>query len=179
VNELSRSIIGFRTFFALLDGAMATFTSLLWQLTSQPKIPLLRLNNLTVRDENMSEDEGENEHRSGFVEIRFLVDVPETIGLDGKRTGPFKKGTVYVEQSDSASFYVKRGQAEYMRPEPSKPTLKELFTGSTLDTYLEAARTRPLVAQEMENQAVRRWSLRTKAVDISRQIREEREKHGL
>jgi hypothetical protein len=113
------------------------------------------------------------------IEIRFLADMPESIGLDGTHTGPFKKNMTYVLPRETADFYVKMGQAEFIREEPSKPTLKELFTGVTLETYLEAARTRPLVAQEMESQALKRWTLRVKAVDLSKQIQKERENHGI
>ena len=88
------------------------------------------------------EEDSAVEIRSDFVEIRFITDVPETTGLDGKRTGPYTKDHVYVLPRENADFYVKRGQAEHVRKEAAKPTLKGLFSGTTLDSYLERARAR-------------------------------------
>lgn len=114
-----------------------------------------------------------------LVEVRFLKDVPSFLGLNGKERGPFKKGHVYALEKEAASTYVKLGQAEYVRKEAMKPTLKELFTGATLESYLEAARVKPLLAEEMEKSAVEKWRLRSKAEGLVKEIREEREKHGL
>jgi hypothetical protein len=134
---------------------------------------------LILRSNSPLEDKSNPEHRLGFVEVRFLMDVPETLGLNGTRTGPFEKNAVHVFPEDTASFYVKRGQAEYVREEATKPTLKELFSGSTLDSYLEAARVRPLFAEEMRKSATEKWFLRSKAETLIKQIKEERGKHGL
>jgi hypothetical protein len=90
---------------------------------------------------DVSEEEDSTvEIRSDFVEVRFIMDVPETTGLDGKRTGPYTKDHVYVLPRENADFYVKRSQAEHVRGKAAKPTLKELFSGTTLDSYLERAR---------------------------------------
>ena len=113
-----------------------------------------------------------------FVEVRFLTDVPESTGLNGAKYGPYAKGHVYALPKANADFYVKRGQAEYVREEVTKPTLKELFTGATLESYLEAARVKPLLAEEMEKSAIEKWRLRLKAEELLREIREEKARHG-
>jgi hypothetical protein len=113
-----------------------------------------------------------------FVEVRFLTDVPESTGLNGAKYGPYEKGHVYALPKANADFYVKRGQAEYAREEVTKPTLKELFTGATLESYLEAARVKPLLAEEMEKSAIEKWRLRLKAEELLREIREEKARHG-
>jgi len=114
-----------------------------------------------------------------FVEVRFLTDMPESTGLNGIKQGPFFRGRLYALPSDIANFYVKMGQAVYEREEATKLTLKELFSGATLDSYIEAARTRPLLAEEMEKTAVKKWRLRAEAEKLVREIREEKAKHGL
>ena len=114
-----------------------------------------------------------------FVEVRFLTDVPESTGLNGAKYGPYEKGHVYALPKANADFYVKMGQAVHERKEAGKPSLKELFSGATLDSYLEAARVKPLLAEEMEKYAVEKWRLRSRADGLAKEIREERVKHGL
>jgi len=132
-----------------------------------------------------------------FVEVRFLTTVPAYTGLNGTRWtqeqieeaklvgvvpeirwSPYEKGHVYALPKANADFYVKMGQAEYVRKEAVKPTLKELFTGATLESYLEAARVKPLLAEEMEKSAIEKWRLRSKAEELVKEIREEKTKHG-
>jgi hypothetical protein len=114
-----------------------------------------------------------------LVEVRFLKDIPASTGLTGQRVGPYEKGHIYALQKETANFHVRMGDAEYMRAEAARPSLHDLFSGSTLDVYLEAQKSRPLVAAEMETQAIRRWTIRAKATDLGKQIQGEREKHGL
>jgi hypothetical protein len=114
-----------------------------------------------------------------LVEVRFLKDVPGSTSLTGQKVGPYEKGHIYALQKETADFHVRMGDAEYARAEAVRPSLHDLFSGATLDVYLEAAKTRPLVAAEMNRQALQRWRLRSKATDLSNQIQGEREKHGL
>jgi len=114
-----------------------------------------------------------------LVEVHFLRDIPVSTSLTGQKVGPYEKGHVYALQKETADFHVRMGDAEYTRVEATKPSLKDLFSGATLDVYLEAQKSRPLVAAEMNRQALERWRLRSKATDLGKEIQGEREKHGL
>lgn len=113
------------------------------------------------------------------IMVRFLTDIPASTGLTGEKVGPYIYAGTYVLPKELADFYVRMGQAVYVRAEAEKPSLHDLFSGSTLDDYLEAARTRPLFAVEMEKTAVERWRIRAKADGLIKDIQEERSKHGL
>jgi hypothetical protein len=113
------------------------------------------------------------------IRVRFLKDIPVSTGLTGKKVGPYVYAAEYVLPKELADFHVRMGDAEYVRAETKRPTLHDLFSGATLDVYLEASRTRPLVAAEMNRQAIERWRLRSKATDLGKEIQGEREKHGL
>jgi len=130
---------------------------------------------LDVISKNPKGDMLENPH----IEVRFIVDIPESTGLNGTKQGPFFRGRLYALPKELADFYVKMGQAVLERKEAGKPTLRELFSGATLDSYIEATRTKPLLAEEMEKSAVEKWQLRVKAEGLVKEIREERAKRGV
>lgn len=80
-----------------------------------------------------------------FVEIRMLRDVPPITGSDMKTYGPFRKGRVYAIPKLNARVFIKQGIAKATRKEAAKPTLKEMFKGEVLTSYIEAAKVKPLV----------------------------------
>jgi len=103
-----------------------------------------------------------------FVEIRMLKDVPAIVGPDMKTYGSFTTGRVYAVPKENARIFLKLGLAVATREEAKKPTLKELFKGEVLNGYVEAARVRPLGADDRQARA------REKAEELLKEIQEER-----
>jgi len=79
-----------------------------------------------------------------FTEIRFLKDCAEIVGTDLKTYGPFKKDDVAALPKENASILIKLGIAEPRYAPAKKPTLKEMFKGTVLTPYVEAAKVKPL-----------------------------------
>lgn len=53
----------------------------------------------------------------GFRILKFVDEVPQFVGTDGKTCGPFKKDDIATLEEKAAEVLVQKGKAEYVAPE--------------------------------------------------------------
>lgn len=73
-----------------------------------------------------------------------MKDCAEIVGTDFKTYGPYKAGDVAALPKENASTLIKLGIAEPRYAPAKKPTLKEMFKGTVLTPFIEAAKVRAL-----------------------------------